>query len=167
MPGASLFCWRNLHFVTKSVSFSANFKLVVSKTVIQRIQTVFLILAALTTLGAYFTPVYTRAMEDPQLWIGWGMATSMAVAMILSLFSVTRYKDRKNQISWVKRGMIAQIIALGFCTGVLFSLGGIGTYLWDEALGTSLVGLGFICQLLGLRYIRKDEELVRSMDRIR
>ncbi len=134
---------------------------------IQRIQTVFLLLAALSTLGAYFTPVYTRAMEDPQFWIGWGMAAAMAVAILLTLFSVTRYEDRKNQMSWVKRSMMAQVVALGFCAGVLFSLGGIGTYLWDEALGASLVGLGFIFQFLGLRFIRKDEELVRSMDRIR
>ncbi|HBQ60245.1 MAG TPA: DUF4293 domain-containing protein, partial [Balneolaceae bacterium] len=36
-----------------------------------------------------------------------------------------------------------------------------------EALGTGLIALGLILEILALRYIRKDEELVRSMDRIR
>ena len=134
---------------------------------IQRLQTLFLILAVLLTLGTYFTPVYDRAMEDPQQWIGFGLAISLAAAILLTLFSVTRYSDRKQQMSWVKRSMIVQVISVAFCAGVLLSLGGIGTYLWDEALGTGLAGLGFIFQYLGLRFIRKDEELVRSMDRIR
>lgn len=70
-------------------------------------------------------------------------------------------------MQWVKRSCFAQVIGFGFATGILFSLGGIGTYLWDEALGTGLIALGFIFQLLALRSINKDEKLVRSMDRIR
>lgn len=134
---------------------------------IQRIQTVFLSLSVISTLGVYFTPIYTRAMEDPQQWIGFGLAISLAVAIILTVFSISRYNSRKDQMSWVKRSMLLQVIALGACFGVLFSLGGIGTYLWDEAVGTALVGLGFLLQLLALRFIKKDEDLVRSMDRIR
>ena len=70
-------------------------------------------------------------------------------------------------MAWVKRAALFQVIGLGFCVGVLFSLGGIGTYLWDEALGTGLVFAGLLFQILALRFIKKDEELVRSMDRIR
>ena len=81
--------------------------------------------------------------------------------------SIFMYSNRKNQLSWVKRGALAQVIAMGFCFGVIFSLGGIGRYLWDEALGTGLVILGFVFQLLAMRFIQKDEKLVRSMDRIR
>ncbi len=134
---------------------------------LQRIQTVFLAFAAIINLGVYFTPIYTRAMEDPQQWIGFGLAISLVVAAMLSLYSFFLFNNRKNQISWVKRAAFVQIIALGFSVGVFFSLGGIGTYLWDEAIGTGLIVLGFIFQLLALRFINKDEKLVRSMDRIR
>lgn len=106
-------------------------------------------------------------MEDPQIWIGFGLAISLVVAAILSVYSVFLFNNRKNQINWVKRATFVQIIALGFSVGVFFSLGGIGTYLWDEAIGTGLIVLGFIFQLLALRFINKDEKLVRSMDRIR
>ncbi len=106
-------------------------------------------------------------MEDPQVWIGYGLAISLTIAMILTLVSVFFFKNRSTQMMWVKRAMMIQIISLGFCIGILFSLGGIGLYLWDEALGSGLVFLGFILQILGLNFINKDEKLVRSMDRIR
>lgn len=134
---------------------------------IQRLQSIFLALSVLTTGGAFFTPIYDRAMEDPQVWIGYGLAISLTIAMILTLVSVFFFKNRSNQMMWVKRAMMIQIISLGFCIGILFSLGGIGLYLWDEALGSGLVFVGFILQMLGLNFINKDEKLVRSMDRIR
>ena len=134
---------------------------------IQRLQSIFLALSILTTGSAFFTPIYYRAMEDPQVWIGYGLAISLTIAMILTLVSVFFFKNRSTQMMWVKRAMIIQIISLGFCIGILFSLGGIGLYLWDEALGSGLVFLGFILQMLGLNFINKDEKLIRSMDRIR
>ncbi|MBO6535302.1 MAG: DUF4293 family protein [Balneolaceae bacterium] len=134
---------------------------------IQRIQTVFLALSALSTGAAFFTPIYDRAMEDPQLWIGYGLAIALTISMIGSIGCIFLYSNRKNQIAWVKRTMLVQIIGFAFCIGVFFSLGGIGTYLWDEALGTGAVLAGFAFQLLALRFINKDEKLVRSIDRIR
>lgn len=106
-------------------------------------------------------------MDDPQAWIGIGLASSLLIAMVLNIASIFLYKNRNNQVVWVKRAALFQVIGFGFCVGVLLSLGGIGTYLWDEALGTGLVFAGLIFQILAMRFIRKDEELVRSMDRIR
>lgn len=142
-------------------------KLKRNDSVIQRFQTVFLAVATLLNLSVYFTPIYDKAVDDPQLWIGIGLASSLLIAMVLNVVSIFLYKNRKNQITWVKRSALFQVIGFGFCVGVLLSLGGIGTYLWDEALGTGLVFLGMIFQVLAMRFIRKDEELVRSMDRIR
>lgn len=134
---------------------------------IQRLQTVFLALATILNLSVYFTPIYDKGMADPQEWIGLGLAISLLLPMLLNVLAIFLYQNRKIQMAWVKRSAFFQVIAFGFCTGILFSLGGIGTYLWDEALGTGLVFLGLIFQILALRNIRKDEELVRSMDRIR
>ena len=134
---------------------------------IQRIQTVFLGLGLISGFGVYFTPIYLRAMEDPQQWIGWGLAISLLAAAVLTAFSISLFKTRKTQIDWVKRSLLFDVIALGFCMGIFFSLGGIGTYLWDEALGTGLVVLSIILKLFALRFINKDEKLVRSIDRIR
>lgn len=134
---------------------------------IQRPQTLFLVLSILSSLSVYFTPVYDKAMQDPQLWIGYGLATALALAMVIALVSIFKFSDRKVQIKWVKITMLPQLVGLGFAIGVLFSLGGIGTYLWDEAIGAGLAGLGLLFLGLALRFIKKDLELVRSIDRIR
>ncbi|MBR9916105.1 DUF4293 domain-containing protein [bacterium] len=134
---------------------------------LQRPQTIFLVLSALSNLAVYFTPVYDKAMQDPQLWIGYGLAIGLVIAIILSVFSIFKYSDRKNQIKWTKVAMLFQLAGIGFAVGVLFSLGGIGTYLWDEALGSGLALVGLFFQGLAIRFIKKDLELVRSIDRIR
>ncbi len=134
---------------------------------IQRSQTIFLALSIISSFLVYFTPVYDKAMQDPQMWIGYGLASGLALAMILSIFSIFKYSDRKSQIKWVKIAMLFQLAGIGFAVGVLFSLGGIGTYLWDEAIGAGLAVLGLLFQGLANRSIKKDLELVRSIDRIR
>ncbi|MEQ8577227.1 MAG: DUF4293 family protein [Balneola sp.] len=134
---------------------------------IQRSQTIFLALSVISSFLVYFTPVYDKAMQDPQMWIGYGLASGLALAMILSMFSIFKYSDRKSQIKWVKIAMLFQLVGIGFAVGVLFSLGGIGTYLWDEATGAGLAVLGLLFQGLANRSIKKDLELVRSIDRIR
>ena len=135
--------------------------------VIQRPQTIFLILSILSSLAVYFTPIYDKAMQDPQLWIGYGLASALMFAMLLVLFSVFKYSDRKAQIKWVKISILPQIIGFGLALGVLFTLGGIGTYLWDEAIGAGLILLALLFQGLAIRFIKKDLNLVRSIDRIR
>ena len=134
---------------------------------IQRSQTIFLALSVISSFLVYFTPVYDKAMQDPQMWIGYGLASGLALAMILSVISIFKYSDRKSQIKWVKIAMLFQLAGIGFAVGVLFSLGGIGTYLWDEAIGAGLAVLGLLFQGLANRSIKKDLELVRSIDRIR
>lgn len=134
---------------------------------LQRPQTIFLVLSVFSSLAVYFTPVYDKAMQDPQLWIGYGLAAGLVIAILLSIFSIFKYSDRKNQIKWTKVAMLFQLAGIGFAVGVLFSLGGIGTYLWDEALGSGLALVGLFFQGLAIRFIKKDLELVRSIDRIR
>lgn len=134
---------------------------------IQRLQSLYLLLALLLDGLVFFNPVYSHAMDDPQRWIGIGFALVLTAAAVMSAACIFLYKDRLNQVTWVKRSMLVQVIATGWGAGILFSLGGFGTFLWDETLGVGLLVLAFIFQVLALRGIRKDEELVRSMDRIR
>lgn len=134
---------------------------------LQRIQTVYLALASLINLGVYFTPIYDKAMQDPEAWIGYGLAIALVIPVLINIFVIFKYEDRSLQLRILKIDMILQVIALGFGAGVLLSLGGIGTYLWDEGLGTLMIFVSLILMILAMRSIRKDEELVRSMDRIR
>lgn len=134
---------------------------------IQRIQTLYLLIAALTNLGLFFTPIYSHAVNDPQGWIGTAFAIALTSAMLLSLVSIFLYRNRINQLKWVKIATYIEIVALGIAVAVLFTLGGFGRFLWQEAASTGLILLGLAMLWLAGRGIKKDQELVESMDRIR
>ena len=134
---------------------------------IQRLQSLYLTTAIVLNFAVFFSPIYERAMEDPQKWIGIGLASSLLVAMIINGLVIALYKHREKQILWLKRSSFMQIVSFGFALGIIFSLGGIGTYLWDEAVGTVLILLAFASQFLAVKKIKKDIDLVKSMDRIR
>jgi len=134
---------------------------------IQRIQSVYLILAVLLNLSVFFTPMYRHALNDPAEWIGITFAGFLTVAMLLSLVSIFMYGNRQNQIKWVKGASYFQIAALGIAVAILFTLGGFGRFLWMEVVSTGLITVSLILLWMAGRRIKKDQELVDSMDRIR
>lgn len=134
---------------------------------IQRIQSVYLLLAFLLDLVVFFNPLYSHAMDDPQAWIGIGFAVVLTLAALMSTGDIFLYKNRTLQMAWVKRTLALQLISLGWGLGILTSLGGFGTFLWDETLGVAWLLLALLFQILAYRNIKQDEEMVQSMDRIR
>jgi len=106
-------------------------------------------------------------MNDPSAWIGISFAIFLTGAMLLSVAAIFFYGNRLNQIKWVKAASYLQIAALAIGTGVLFTLGGFGTYLWRELASVGLLTIALVLLWASIRFIRKDEELVKSMDRIR
>jgi len=135
--------------------------------VIQRIQTVYLLLAGLFNLAAFFNPIYGKAMADPLGWIGVGLALFMTLSMLISFISIFFYNNRKRQLALVKAGTYAEIVAIAIASGVLFTLGGFGTFLINESIGVLLLIFALVALWQAGKNIRKDQELVESMDRIR
>ena len=134
---------------------------------IQRPQTIYLFLATVINLSVFFTPLYSRAVLDPVMWIGLGLAGSLTLAMVFSLIAIFLYKNRIFQLKVVKFGTYLQIIGLGAAFGVLFSLGALRPQLAYDALGVLLIIISLVMFWLAGRGIKKDDELVKSMDRIR
>lgn len=134
---------------------------------IQRPQTVYLLFTILLNIAVFFNSIYSEAMADPAEWIGYGLAISLTLSLILALISIFLYKNRVLQLNVVKLGTYIQIIALGFAAGVLFSLGGFGMFLWQESIGILFITISLVMYWLAGSNIKKDEELVKSMDRIR
>lgn len=106
-------------------------------------------------------------MADPRSWIGIGFAVILTIAMLGSLGCIFLYNNRQNQLRWVNIVMVPQLISFGFAVGIYISLGGFGTYLWDETVGLGLLFLAIASQLYARKKIKDDIELVKSMDRIR
>lgn len=134
---------------------------------IQRLQTVFLFLAGIINLFVFFTPIYSRAVHDPADWIGIVFAIFLSTAMALSFYSIFLYRNRLKQLRWVRYTIYAELAALAASAGILFTLGGIGSFLMKEALSVLLIFLSIISLWQAHRFIKKDQELVDSMDRIR
>lgn len=134
---------------------------------IQRIQTVYLALAALINLSVFFTPIYRHAINDPSAWIGTGFAIFISGAMILSLISIFLYGNRQNQLKLVKAATYFQIAGLAVSMAIFFTMGGFGRFLWREAGSVGLLLIALILLWQAGKGIKKDQELVDSMDRIR
>lgn len=134
---------------------------------IQRIQHVFLILAVILNAAYLFSPLFERAAEDPASWIMSGILAGVGIATLVAAVTIFMFKNRKNQMVWLRRGLIFQVLGLGFSAGVLFSMGGVSVNLIDEGLSILLPAVAFLFMVIALIYIRKDEQLVRSMDRLR
>jgi hypothetical protein len=134
---------------------------------IQRIQTLFLTLALLLNIAFFFTPLFERVLEDPSGWFRSAILTAIGLATILSAVSLFMYKNRLTQMRWVKNAMIFQLLASGTGVGVFFTLGRIGSHLMGEAIGLGFLILAVLFQLMANASIKKDERLVKSIDRIR
>ncbi|MEX0780012.1 MAG: DUF4293 family protein [Balneolales bacterium] len=134
---------------------------------IQRIQSIFLLAALLLNVAFIFLPFYGHVLTDPTGWISTGLTVALAFSAAITLFSIFLYNNRPNQVSWVKRAMIFQVIALGMCFAIFFSIGIYGFNIMEEAIGVAVLFLALVCQYMAIHYIRRDKNLVRSMDRIR
>lgn len=155
---------------------------------IQRIQSVLLFLVALLLIVSLFFPVWRATSEagaqvvlDPfQITLKTGEATTaetsvfyIAALMILSaglaLYSIFQFRKRMLQ---VRLGLL-NILLLGGVIGTYFLgisqseklLENAGNQDFLFSFYTPLVAI--LLNLMANRYIRKDEALVRSVDRIR
>lgn len=134
---------------------------------IQRIQSVYLFLAVVLDGTIFFNALYTHAIADPQEWVGLGFTATLILAGLFTLLCIFFYKNRSAQIKWTGGAVALQTIALGYGVGILISLGGFGMFLWDEAIGAGILFIALVTTYMARRKIRDDEELVKSMDRIR
>lgn len=106
-------------------------------------------------------------MADPVTWISYGFASIVTLAILIAIGSIFLFNNRPLQLKVVKLGTYFQIAGLGFAISILFSMGGFGTYLWRESLGVLFIVISLGFYWLAGRGIKSDEELVKSMDRIR
>jgi Domain of unknown function (DUF4293) len=146
---------------------------------IQRIQTIYLLAAAALLGGAYFLPfaqanvapegllVANTAFADGQLTLNdsQGGLGSVIVAAIFCIIAIFRYSNRLRQLSSVWVGFLGALIGSGLMAYEFF--GGAPPVKAALGVGGLLPIAAMICMLLAVRAIRKDEALVKSIDRLR
>jgi len=99
----------------------------------------------------------------------WYIGSIAAFAGLLALISIFQYKDRGRQMLL---NMINSLVMVGLVVAVFLTTNGINSAINAPQAGS--YGLGFwailvamVCNMLANRFIRKDEALVKSVDRIR
>lgn len=148
---------------------------------IQRIQTLYLVLAATLGILQFFTPFVKYLLADEQICSVTGLSSFSAgmwhvgllliSLVILALWAVFLYKNRPLQLKITHAAAFCALAATLAALGAVFAMppkmclegkpdiGGSG--------GLVIMPLAIFALLLASRGIRKDEELVRSADRIR
>ena len=157
---------------------------------LQRIQTVFLMLVALLMLLTLFLPVWTLRGENGEIvqqlmamkLIEFGstdqsnievhfpyayMAICAVISAIIAIVSISKFKDRLMQmrLGALNSLFMAGALACGayFSTELMKAVGASGNF----GLGLFLPGIAMMFNMLANRFIRKDDRLVKSVDRIR
>ena len=160
---------------------------------IQRIQTVFLFMIVIfmvlylvfpiwiTTPGSegtifrlYAFFLFVGPADNPETgsWAFWPYFLSGAIAAISIVVSLVEMFSYKKRMTQVKLGALNSLfLAAVLISSVLFATN--GKELWTSqnpgnfSIGIFFPALAMFCNILANYFIRKDEKLVRSMDRIR
>lgn len=158
---------------------------------IQRIQSVFLLLAALMMGLTAFLPLLdlsflvssgsevaqSKYLTLYSYGIGefagefptWGILTFAILSGLLSLISIFLYKNRKSQLNFCY--LTALSIVLYYVTSMVYLNSYVSKipaeYTFNIQIGIILPVVALIFVLIAISRIKKDEKLVRSLDRIR
>jgi hypothetical protein len=136
---------------------------------IQRIQTVYLLIVVVI-LGAlpFVFPLFTmsdgkefRFMNDSFYTVLFGLSTT------LTLISILYFKKRQHQFVLNRLTIILNLILLGLFVYRSLNLSGEAVQVSEKGIGMFLPIVAIVFLALANRAIKKDEDLVKSADRLR
>ncbi|MBT8271506.1 MAG: DUF4293 domain-containing protein [Flavobacteriaceae bacterium] len=135
---------------------------------IQRIQTIYLLLTAGISGGLSFAFNLWKTVEDvlffakdELLFLGLFLASAG-----LALWSIFMFKNRKLQFVLGRLNIILNLILLGLFVYWSLNLSG-ETEVSEKGIGIILPVFSIVFLALANRAIKKDEDLVKSVDRLR
>lgn len=148
---------------------------------IQRKQTIFLaasVVLFLSTFGFPFGTIGANELHNYKVIAADGTGVAgintyyfsipLAIASLISAYAIFLYNNRQRQMATVRITFI--FYAASFALMSMYILDAVKVLNSDSfALGISffLPFGSFFCNLIALRGIRKDEQLIKSLDRLR
>jgi succinate-acetate transporter protein len=88
------------------------------------------------------------------------------VSAVLAVWALLLFKNRKNQFVVNRLNMILNLFLLGFFVYRSLNLSG-GTAVSEKGIGMLIPVFSIVFLVLANRAIKKDEDLVKSVDRLR
>jgi hypothetical protein len=135
---------------------------------IQRIQTLYLTLAIIFSAGLIFvfhlwedTAGEKIFALDNYTYLGLFLGSAL-----LSLISIFRFKNRKSQFVLGRLNIILNFVLLGVFVYQSLNLSG-EISVSEKGIGMLLPIFSIVCLVLANKAIKKDEGLVKSVDRLR
>ena len=135
---------------------------------LQRIQTIYLLLCVLFSgVFPFFTKIWTEENKlevyanSNEIYIG-----LFLISAILALVSIFSFKKRQKQFVLNRLNMILNFIIIGLLVNHSLSLSG-EAKVSEKGIGMLLPIFSIVFLALANKAIKKDEDLVKSVDRIR
>lgn len=127
---------------------------------LQRIQSVWIFLAVLAAVFLFIT-------SEDVLFLGELTMRAACIALVLiGLLSFFSFKNRKRQILLNNIGIFINALLIGVLIYWLQNLSG-GISFPEKGIEPLFPIIAIICLVLANIFIRKDERLVKSVDRLR
>lgn len=136
---------------------------------IQRIQTIYLILTfVITGVLSFVFSLWTLeggkeyfARDNQFYTILFGLSTA------ISIYSIISFKKRQTQFVANRLNIILNLILLGLFVYHSLNLSGETVSVSEKGIGMFLPILAIVFLVLANKAIKKDEDLVKSVDRLR
>ena len=138
---------------------------------LQRIQTLYMTLSVLVTSALPFVfELWTLKTGNQATAVF--ITTSVlylslfGLVTLLTIISIFSFKKRQNQFVFNRLTMIFNFILLGFFVYRSLNLSG-ETFVSEKGIGMFLPAISIVLLVLANKAIKKDEDLVKSVDRLR
>ena len=136
---------------------------------IQRIQTIYLFLAFLTVgVLPFIFPLWTLNdgkdyffMQNQIYVILFGLSSA------ITIYSIISFKKRQTQFVANRLNIVLNLILLGLFVYHSLNLSGEAVTVSEKGIGMFLPILATVFLVLANKAIKKDEDLVKSVDRLR
>jgi hypothetical protein len=135
---------------------------------LQRIQTIYLLIAAGVSGGLIYmfelwtTPENVKVYADDVNYI----FALFLVSAFFSVLTISRFKNRKSQFMLGRLNIILNFFLLGLFVYQSLNLSG-ETVVSEKGIGIFLPIISIVFLALANKAIKKDEDLVKSVDRLR
>jgi hypothetical protein len=138
---------------------------------IQRIQTLYMTLSAIATGTLPFVFELWTLKTDNQATAVFLTSSAIYLSLfglvtLLAIISIFSFKKRQNQFVLNRLNMIFNFILLGFFVYRSLNLSG-ETMVSEKGIGMFLPAISIVLLVLANKAIKKDEDLVKSVDRLR
>ena len=136
---------------------------------IQRIQTIYLFLAFVVTgVLLFFIPLWTMTDSKEYFFMQSQVYTVLlGLTTTLTLLSIVSYKKRQNQFVIGRLNIILNLILLGLFVYHSLNVSGETLAVSEKGIGMFLPIVAIVLLVLANKAIKKDEDLVKSVDRLR